>query len=562
MAGTLRFGLLAMVLAVGACATATPAGGVRYANQPPVWRVNDRNDVPKKPANRNYARTLYHVDGYGVRRLSRVLDFERHRRAAEVNSLGEVPDSTWFTNRIGVRAMTVEEMHLGPNADDGPEGHKPWTITGSKVGGMSVGFLMKDARGVKYLLKFDKLEYPEVETAADIVAQRLLWACGYNVPEDGIVHFVREDLVVAPDATRKDTMGNKKPMSVQDLEDGLAKVFKDENGVYRGLVSKYLPGIPIAGYSREGVRGDDPNDHIPHQHRRSLRGQIAIFAWLNHTDLQEDNTLDVWEEDRTRPGRHFVVHYLIDFGKALGVMGYFNKNPTVGYSHLVDMEQALLSLVTFGLWTRDWERLAAPAIPGVGLLESAHYHPGSWKSNSPYWPYSEADRFDAFWGAKIIARFTPALIRAAVEEGHYSDPRAVEYMTRVLVERQRKTARYWFRRVNPLDAFEVTRAGDGYRLCFDDLMIRHGLEDVAGKTHYAAAAFDYAGRLTSWRGRARPQASGRACLDGITPGTAREGYVIVRIVTWRAGQSLPPTLVHLATDTASGELRVIGLRRL
>lgn len=557
-----RILLLAAVMTSAACGASTPAGHLRYANQPPVWRVNDRQDVPKKPANREYARTLYHVDGYGVRRLSRFLEFQPHRRAADVNSLGEVPDSTWFENRIGVRPVTVEEIRRGPNEEESPEAHKPWTITGSKVGGMSVGFLMKDARGVKYLLKFDKLEYPEVETAADVIGQRLLWACGYNVPEDTIVQFVRDDLVVAPDATKKDTMGNKTPMGVADLDEGLAKVFKDENGVYRGLVSKYLPGIPIAGYPREGMRDDDPNDLIPHERRRSLRGQVAIFAWLNHTDLQEDNTLDVWEEDRTRPGRHFVVHYLIDFGKALGVMSYFKKDPTVGYSHLFEVDQSLASLVSFGFWVRDWERLAAPKIRGVGLFESEHYAPGKWKSNSPYWPYYDADRFDGFWGAKIVASFTPELIRAAVEEGRFTDPRAVEYLTKVLIERQRKTARYWFGKVNPLDRFEVARTEGGYRLCFDDLLIRHRLENVVGQTHYSAAAFDYAGKLLPWRARAVPDENGRACIDGFAPGPSHDGYVVLRLVTWRAKQSLPPTLVHLAVDPASRELRIIGLRRL
>ena len=29
---------------------------------------------------------------------------------------------------------------------------------------------------------------------------------------------------------------------------------------YRGLLSKFLPGVPVGGYPQEGVRPDDPND--------------------------------------------------------------------------------------------------------------------------------------------------------------------------------------------------------------------------------------------------------------------------------------------------------------
>ena len=546
---------------VAACGAPSGVGKLRYHNQEPVWRVNDRADVPKKPANRNYARTVYHIDGYVVDGLTRILDFSPSRRAADVNSLGEVPDSTWFENRIGVRELSVDEVRRGPNRDAGPEPHKPWSITGTKVGGMSVGFLMKDARGVKYLLKFDKKAYPEYETASDIIAMKILWACGYHVAEDTIVDFVREDLVIADDAVKKDTMGNKSPMEIADLEEGLAKVYKDEKGHYRGLVSKYLPGIPIAGYPRGGVRGDDANDTIAHQLRRSLRGQTAIFAWLNHTDLQEDNTLDVWETDPDNPDKHYVVHYLIDFGKALGVMAYLNRSPTVGFAHLFDIPQALRALVSFGLWKRDWESQARPNILGVGLYESRSYHPGRWKANSPYWPYKDADRFDAFWGAKIIIRFSPAQLRAAVEEGQFSDPRATEYMLQTLIERQRMTARYWFGEVNPLDGFTIGYAEGGYKLCFDDLLLRYDLYRGNSATSYSAVAYGYDGRETRWRGTALPDERGHACVTALAPGPSHDGYLIVKLATGRGKATLPATEVHLATDPATGKMRVIGIRR-
>ncbi len=42
----------------------------------------------------------------------------RDIRAVNVNTIDEVPDSSWFTNRIGVRAMPLDEVVRGPNQLD------------------------------------------------------------------------------------------------------------------------------------------------------------------------------------------------------------------------------------------------------------------------------------------------------------------------------------------------------------------------------------------------------------------------------------------------------------
>src|SRR5688572_32161161 len=40
---------------------------------------------------------------------------KRDIRAVNVNSVDEVPDSSWFTNRIGRMSMTLDEIARGPN---------------------------------------------------------------------------------------------------------------------------------------------------------------------------------------------------------------------------------------------------------------------------------------------------------------------------------------------------------------------------------------------------------------------------------------------------------------
>jgi hypothetical protein len=548
-------------LAAGACGSSSPVGEMRFHNQDPVWVVNDRKNLADAPTEVPFYKALYHFDGVWHKRLDQWMQMRRRQRAVNVNSLDEVPDSTWFTNRIGVREVSVEEIEKGPNQTGSPEDHRPWVIKSSKVGGVTVGFIIVDQRGVKYVLKFDEKGLPELETGADVVLQRLLWACGFNVPEDYIVYFKREDLVRAPDAVIKDPMGGERPLTDDFIDRQLATVNIGEDGQIRGLASQFIPGKPIGGHARDGVRDDDPNDRIPHQLRRETRGMYSIFSWLDHTDMKEDNSLDTYVEDPRNPDVHYVVHYLIDFGKGLGTQGYINQRLWVGFTHIVDFGQLAASTLTLGLYRRPWEGRVDPEIPGVGIFESKEYDPGRWKAYTPsYFPFHHRDRFDTFWGAKIAIRFSRAQIRAAVEQGRYSDPRAVTYLTDTLVERQRKTARYWFERVNPLDGFEVTRAGESYQLCFDDLTLKYALE--VSPTRYQARAFDHDGRLLDWTGSASAAAGGRTCLDRLQPSSARDGYVIVEVRTERTGPALPPTLVHLAREPKSGGLRVIGLRRL
>ncbi|MCH8017095.1 MAG: hypothetical protein IH917_10770, partial [Acidobacteria bacterium] len=64
--------------------------------------------------------------------------------AENVNTLGEVPDSSWFTNRMSQRVMTIEELVRGPNQLDGPDRSEPWVIIDLKTEGITPGFTIRD----------------------------------------------------------------------------------------------------------------------------------------------------------------------------------------------------------------------------------------------------------------------------------------------------------------------------------------------------------------------------------------------------------------------------------
>jgi hypothetical protein len=541
---------------VAACATPERLPPVWFANAPPVRAVNDRQDVRTKPEERLFLLELWHYDGIVQRRLSRALELPRDRRALGVNAIDEVPDSTWFTNRIGVRRLSLDEMRAGPATIESPELHKPWTIRSTKVGGSEVGFMMTDARGIKFMIKFDSAAHPEQDTATHLIVDKLLWACGFNTTEDFLVRFSAADVVLAPDAVIKHDDGHKTKLDRAELERRLAHVEHDSDGTIRALASRWLAGKPLGGHPPEGVRDDDPNDRIPHELRRDLRGFYTMAAWLDHVDIQESNFLDMWVEDRKDPKRHYVMHYMLDFGMSLGVMAASSMDPRHGFDYVVDFAEIGRSLFTAGAIRRSWEARESPGLRGVGLFDASSFDPGSWKPDSPaYVPFLTADRFDKFWGAKIVMRFTREQIRAVVESVGLSDPRSVDYLTDTLVARQRATGLYWFTRVNPLDRFAVVSKS----VCFDDLMLVYGF-GAAAETQYTVTAYDRSGRPLGDAVALRGDRAGYTCTGPVPTASSDDGYTIIEISTTRPGFS-GRTLVHLARDPATALPRLIGIWR-
>src|SRR5690242_13990677 len=63
--------------------------------------------------------------------------------AGAINTMGEVPDSAWFTNRHRAHRLTREELQRGPTKGEPPA--PPFTVVGGKTEGITPGFRMEDA---------------------------------------------------------------------------------------------------------------------------------------------------------------------------------------------------------------------------------------------------------------------------------------------------------------------------------------------------------------------------------------------------------------------------------
>jgi hypothetical protein len=540
-----------LVLAIG-CVREPAAPPVRFANAPIARAVNDRVNVERPPKSRRALLSYYAYQESISRPVEHALELPRHRRAEGINAIDEVPDSTWFTNR---RGLSVEQMRAGPGTLDSPEKHLPWTIESTGYGGSSISFIIRDARGIKYLVKFDNAGLPEAETAADAIASRLIWACGYNVPEDQVVVFPRDQLRLSPTALVKGAFGARvRTLDASEVEQKLAKVAREPGGWLRGIASRWLDGKALGAPPVEGVRSDDPNDLVPHELRRDLRGLRVIYAWLDMVDTVPGNFLDLWTQDPAEPSRHYVKHYAIDFGSSLGVMGTKTDDPRGGQTYRVDWGNMSRNLATGGLATLPQGDRGNVNIRGVApLFEAQAFDPPAWRPEFGYAPFNEMDRIDGFWAAKLVARLTRAQIRAAVEAGRYSDPRAVDYVTDTLVARQHTTAAYWYRQVNPLDMFEVND-----ELCFDDLAIAQGYT-AASSTRYTISATDRLGRrIGSTVGTAAAR-DGHTCIATPPLSGQPDRYTVFRVETARPGFR-KSTDVHVARDGA-GAVRVVGLWR-
>jgi hypothetical protein len=381
------------------------------------------------------------------------------REAENVDERDQVRlPSTWWTPRVGFQPVSVEQMLAGPGSGEGPA-PGPWTVVRAKTEGVSKGFQIKDAKGVRFAIKFDPVGLNEIATGPDVICSRLYWAAGYNVPDNSITFFAREDLVVAEGATYE--VGGKRhaitPASIDDLLEDIPPGPDDR---YRVVASRYLTGKPLGEWRYDGRTKDDPEDAIPHQHRREIRGLWALHAWLNNTDGSARNTIDMWV---TEGGRSFVRHHLIDFSGCLGSASIAAQSASGGHEYLLDYGAATRGLATVGLARAPWERAVDPEIPSVGFVESEVFDPGGWKPFLPNPAFDVRTDRDARWGAMIVAGFSDEHIRAAVAMGRYSDPRASEYLTRILIERRDRIAARWLTPEESLAAREATVGGDGAR---------------------------------------------------------------------------------------------------
>lgn len=371
------------------------------------------------------------------------------RDALDVNRLGEVPDSTWFQNRIARHPMTPAEIERGPGVWTAPA-PGPLTVVSGKLEGATPGLVLRDSAGRIFYVKFDPPAFRQLSTGAEIVAQRLLHAAGYHVPEMQVMDLALDRLVLDPRALRRDRYGVLVPMTRGHLNGLLSNLNPTSSYRLRALVSLDTPGRSLGPFSYRGVRADDPNDRIPHERRRSLRGLWLFSAWLNNTDVRRQNSLDTFIEVDPRRRLGYVEHFLIDFGNSLGAAGERDKYLGEGYEGEFDWPAIGLRFLGLGLRYESWLALRRSPYRSVAIFEAKLFEPERWRPNYPNPAFDQATAEDTFWAASIMARLDRPIVAAAVAAARYSDPRAAQLVVEVLMARRAKLLAHAFAGFLPL----------------------------------------------------------------------------------------------------------------
>jgi hypothetical protein len=440
--------MLAFALAATAAATSP-----RFFPDDPIWTDDDRALDASNAAEQEDS------NGYDFIVNSFLKPGDRRDvRALNVNTLDEVPDSSWFTNRIGRRESSIAELVRGPDQREGTISLEGWIVSGPKGTGAQPGFRMRDPSGQLYQVEVDPPANPEMATGAEIIGTAFYHAMGYYVVENYLSEVDPAALEIAETARIRDPGGKQRRLTHRDLELVFRRAARQPNGRVRVLVSKFAPGRPLGNFRYHGTRPDDPNDIVPHEHRRELRGARVFGAWLNHDDSRGVNSLDMLEP--REGGGGYIKHYMFDFGSILGSGTVFAQRHRAGHEYIFEQAPGWRSLVTLGLWVRPWMLIDYLDVPAsVGRIEADAFDPVAWKPEYPNPAFDNMRPDDAFWAARIVSRFSDAAIRAIVEKARYSDPRATDYLTETIIKRRDKVLTVWLNGVNPVVDLALAESG-------------------------------------------------------------------------------------------------------
>ena len=548
---------LAALAALASLASACAHDSVRpFPLRAPMAHDDDMRPFSPPPEEYSSPYLWDAADKTVARPVARFFAVDPSGEAVNATSFDEVADSSWFTNRLGAREISVEEMAAGPCAklelgENDPPGS--WFIDRGKGDGATAGFRV-DIKGTgKFMLKSDDEGKPELASAATAIGDRLYYAFGFTTPCDLVVHLKRDVLKLKPGLMTASNIGIPKPFDESALETVLKGAVR-RGEFYRMGASQWLTRKTLGPFTYEGKRDDDPNDVILHEHRRELRGARLLAAWTEHWDAREQNTMTEWvnpdPKNASLPG--YVQHDYLDLSDCFG--GTWSPDDdqarSIGLAYNLDIGVAFEDFVTFGTVARPWDhRHITPGREKFAFYSARDFDPEGWKPAYPNPAFSNMTERDGAWAARLISRFTDAHIAAAVSVGKFTDPGDAAYLTQQLGLRRDLIARRYLGRLSPLTDATL----EGSRLCATDLARRSPA--FAGKPFRYSAVYREGTQLEAGSSlAAQDAADGRVCVD--IP--SRPDYATLDIAN---GVARGPLRVHLRLDAATNALRVVGVER-
>ncbi len=488
--------------------------------------------------------------------------------AKNVNAVDEVPNSSWFTNRLGVEAFTAEDMQRGScpkkMLDPVNDADGSWVVDQGKPNGANPGFRVNIKGTGKFMLKADPNGEGDKATGATAIASRLYHAAGYWSVCDTVVYVPRRLLTLKPGLKFADNSGIEKEFDQAALDNVLNNARKKGDHV-RMLASLWLPGRTVGPFTYEDTRADDPNDVIPHEDRRDLRGARLMAAWLAHFDSREQNSMTTWhsvdpENKDSSPGH--TIHWYIDLGDSFGSHWEWESlNRRINKSYYFDPGDVAFDFITLGIPKRPWDDAKiTPGAEQFSYFVNDVFEPEEWKGGYPNPAFARMTELDAAWMARIISRFDDDLIRTAVDVGQYQTKGHPELLTAVLIKRRDAIRARYFANLSPLA--EVT--AEGSRVCAADLARAAG---TWPEKDFAYSASMWTGSSLDDNTALKPaaEAGGKVCVE--LPRVAKNDktadddpsrYVVVDILN---GVAAGPLRAHFYDLGAERGFKLVGIER-
>ena len=250
-----RVAVLTAAIAVSATIGVLTNGGPRFYPDDPLWIDDDTAMdasavVAVEDANSyDFAVNTFATPGE-----------RRNVRALNVNTLDEVPDSSWFVNRIGRAPMSAAAVARGPDRFDSVSLDR-WVVSGGKSTGVQPGFRMIDTEGHLYQIEFDPPSNPELATGAEIIGTAFYHGFGYYTVDVYLAELDPDRIVISEKATQWDPLVAKRRRFTR----------RDVDGVLRRAARQAEWQVPRA---RQPLRRRQASRKLPvlrHAARRSER---------------------------------------------------------------------------------------------------------------------------------------------------------------------------------------------------------------------------------------------------------------------------------------------------
>lgn len=549
-------------LAFAALVTTGCVSAGRFPLAPPLWQDPDQGEFGPIPEEYESPMVWDVGDQTIFYPLTRVFAVDPAGEAVNVNALDEVPNSSWFENRIGLYGMSPDEIALGPCAPGSVDPALPWKVTGAKPNGANPGFMIKDASGQRHLVKFDGTVQGPRATTADVVVSKMYHAIGYHVPCNRVVFFESDAVYIGDDAKSENERGEEEPLTDEHLAEVFAKALRLPDGRYRGSTSLFLEGKPLGPFTYQGVRDDDPNDVVAHQDRRELRGMRLLAAWTQHFDAREQNTLAMWIE--TTEGRGYVRHNVIDFGDCFGsVWEPPALGRRLGHSYYFDLGYTIEDWLTLGFIERPWDTARfGPSGKVFGYYSVDGFDPEAWRPGYPNPAFGRMSERDGAWMARLISAFHDEHLRRLIQEAKMGDPSLEAELFRLLAGRRDRILERYLTRLSALTLPDLRRA-EGSEVCLRDLVLESGWRANEERRYAVTAYAD--GARTGVPLSVRKIGGHRLCVEVPRSQGASQEAPRYAVLDWvaQSGRRPPelPARVHLY-DLGPRGLRVVGLERL